>query len=298
MAHALSLARRAAGSTSPNPPVGAVLIKNGQVVGEGHTRPAGQAHAEIEALAAAGEGAAGAELYVTLEPCSHWGRTPPCTDALIAAGVGAVHIATLDPNPRVNGEGVRRLRQHGIAVTTGLCEREAAELIEAHAKYITTGLPFLTLLLEPPAEVAMALEGQTDAVLSDVALPSRPAALASRVRAPLRVLVGSEETGAADERTLVVVPESRSAATRGPVPWLLAVPRMGAAVDFQALLRELGRHEITSCLALGTADLSSALLEQNAVDKIFAGAGTPPPHGFSVTRDAMGCRTFYPARGL
>lgn len=294
MAHALSLARRAAGSTSPNPPVGAVLVKNGAVVGEGHTQPAGGAHAEIEALAEAGEAAAGAELYVTLEPCSHWGRTPPCTDALIAAGVAAVHIAVLDPNPRVNGEGVRRLREHSITVTTGMCGDEAAELIEAHAKYITTGLPFVTLLLDPPAEVAASLEEAVDAVLSDEPQPPRAAALASRVRVPLRVLIGPVEAATTDERTVVVVPRGPVVQGRTAAQRVLSVPLADDALDFHSLLRELGRHEITSCLAAGTSTLATALLEQQVVDKIVAGADTAPPRDFAVAGgDTPG--VFYPA---
>lgn len=139
MRRALELARRARGSTDPNPPVGAVLVKNGRVIGEGFTLPPGQAHAEIAALAAAGEEARGSILYVTLEPCCHWGRTPPCVEALVAAGVSAVHAALLDPNPLVNGNGVRYLEEHGIPVTLGECAEEAAKLVEAHAKHMAEG---------------------------------------------------------------------------------------------------------------------------------------------------------------
>jgi diaminohydroxyphosphoribosylaminopyrimidine deaminase/5-amino-6-(5-phosphoribosylamino)uracil reductase len=134
MQRAIELARQARGKTKPNPPVGAVLVKNGHIVGEGSTQPAGQAHAEIMALRQAGDQARGSTLYVTLEPCSHFGRTPPCADALIEAGISEVHLAVLDPNPLVNGAGARRLKEHGVTVSIGLCQLEARQLMEVHDK--------------------------------------------------------------------------------------------------------------------------------------------------------------------
>jgi diaminohydroxyphosphoribosylaminopyrimidine deaminase/5-amino-6-(5-phosphoribosylamino)uracil reductase len=168
MQRALALAQRAQGTTSPNPPVGAVLVKAGRVVGEGFTRPPGQAHAEIVALDRAGDLARGAELYVTLEPCSHWGRTPPCSEALIAAGIASAHVALLDPNPRVGGEGIRRLQAAGIEVVLGECAAAAAELAEAHGKYTTEGMPFVTLLVDAPPDVTAMLAARSDAVLDAV----------------------------------------------------------------------------------------------------------------------------------
>ena len=125
MEQALSLAERGRGTTAPNPMVGCLLVKGGQIVGEGWHRRAGEAHAEIRALAAAGEAARGATVYVTLEPCNHHGRTPPCTEALVRAGVDRVVVAALDPNPRVDGAGVRRLTEAGIEVVTGVLQAEA-----------------------------------------------------------------------------------------------------------------------------------------------------------------------------
>lgn len=154
MARALELARGALGSTSPNPAVGAVIVRDGSVVGEGCTQPPGGPHAEIVALRRAGKGARGADLYVTLEPCCCFGRTPPCTQALIAAGVAAVHAATLDPNPLVAGRGARDLQGAGIAVTVGEREAEARELNEGFFKYITTARPFLAV------KYAMSLDGK------------------------------------------------------------------------------------------------------------------------------------------
>jgi len=126
MKRALNLARRAQGRTSPNPIVGAVLVKDGEVVGEGYHLRAGRPHAEINALNQAGEQARDATLYVTLEPCSHYGKTPPCVDAVIAAGVKRVVVAILDPNPRVAGQGVNRLRKAGIEVRVGVLEEEGS----------------------------------------------------------------------------------------------------------------------------------------------------------------------------
>lgn len=145
MEHALELARRALGWCSPNPAVGAVLVRDGQVVGEGFTQPAGDAHAEIMALRAAGPAATGASLYVTLEPCCHYGRTPPCTDALVAAGVRRVHVAMRDPSPWVNGGGVQALEIAGVGTTVGDRESDARRLNEAYFKWVATRRPFVTL---------------------------------------------------------------------------------------------------------------------------------------------------------
>src|SRR6202049_1814456 len=128
MRAALTLARRGLGSVWPTPAVGCVLVKNGQVVGRGWTQPSGRPHGETEALERAGSAARGATAYVSLEPCCHWGKTPPCTDALIAAGLRRVVIALEDPDPRVAGAGVRQLHAAGLQVETGLCEAEAAEI--------------------------------------------------------------------------------------------------------------------------------------------------------------------------
>jgi diaminohydroxyphosphoribosylaminopyrimidine deaminase/5-amino-6-(5-phosphoribosylamino)uracil reductase len=151
---ALSLARLAMGYTSPNPAVGAVLIKDGLAVGMGYTQPAGSEHAEVMALRQAGDKAQGATMYVTLEPCSHYGRTPPCTQVIIDAGISEVHIALLDPNPLVSGRGVSRLNEGGIKTYIGTCQQEACEVNEAYIKHITTGLPFVM------AKFAMSLDGK------------------------------------------------------------------------------------------------------------------------------------------
>ena len=158
MAQAIQLARGALGSTSPNPAVGAVLVRDGRVVGRGGTLPPGQSHAEVVALNEAADLARGSDLYVTLEPCCHWGRTPPCTDAVVAAGVSRVVVAANDPNPLVAGKGISALREAGLAVT--LLPQDAPErldaqrLYEGFAKHIRSGMPFVT------AKFAMSLDGK------------------------------------------------------------------------------------------------------------------------------------------
>lgn len=151
---ALSLARLASGYSSPNPAVGAVVVKDSQVVGMGYTQPVGGPHAEVVALAQAGEKARGGSLYVTLEPCGHFGRTPPCTRAIIEAGVAEVHIALVDPNPVVCGAGVTELNAAGVKTYVGAHEGQAREINEAYLKYMATGLPFVI------AKFAMSLDGK------------------------------------------------------------------------------------------------------------------------------------------
>lgn len=152
--HALALARKGVGLASPNPTVGCVIVRDGQIVGEGFHQYDRRDHAEIAALHSAGEKARGSTVYVTLEPCNHQGRTGPCTEALISAGVGRVVAAMADPNPRNNGRGFARLRQAGVEVESGLCENEAQRLNEGFSYWIRTGWPCVTL------KSALTLDGQ------------------------------------------------------------------------------------------------------------------------------------------
>ncbi len=154
MKEALSLARSVVGSTSPNPAVGAVIVKDGNIIGRGATQPPGSLHAEIVALMQAKDNSEGAILYSTLEPCCHYGRTPPCTEAIIQAGITRVVVAMLDPNPLVSGQGIKRLAGAGIEITVGDSQHEASEIVEAYAKYITSGMPFVT------CKFAMSLDGK------------------------------------------------------------------------------------------------------------------------------------------
>lgn len=155
MAQALRLAQRGLYTTTPNPRVGCVLVKDGAVIGEGWHEKAGEPHAEVHALRAAGEAARGATAYVTLEPCAHFGRTPPCADALVEAGVARVVAAMTDPNPQVAGRGLERLRNAGIVAESGLMEAEAKELNIGFISRMTRGRPWLRL------KVAASLDGKT-----------------------------------------------------------------------------------------------------------------------------------------
>jgi diaminohydroxyphosphoribosylaminopyrimidine deaminase/5-amino-6-(5-phosphoribosylamino)uracil reductase len=154
MKHALSLAELALGYTSPNPAVGAVIVKDEKVVGVGFTQSPGSAHAEVMALRQAKDRARDATMFVALEPCCHQGRTPPCTEAIIEAGISEVHIALIDPNPLVSGKGIKILKEAGITVQVGEHEEEARRLNESYIKFITTGMPFVI------TKFAMSLDGK------------------------------------------------------------------------------------------------------------------------------------------
>ena len=154
MRRTLELAGKAAGRTSPNPMVGAVIVKNGRVIAEGYHKKAGRPHGEIEALRKAGKRARGGQMFVNLEPCCHQGRTPPCTDAIIESGLKEVFVGMRDPNPRVAGKGIHRLKKAGITVHSGLLKPECQRLNEVFVKYIQTGQPFVTL------KSALSLDGK------------------------------------------------------------------------------------------------------------------------------------------
>ena len=213
MGVALSLAQRAVGSVSPNPPVGAVLVRDGEVVGEGYTQPPGQAHAEIVAIRQAGPRARGATLYTTLEPCNHQGRTRPCSEAIVEAGVAEVHSAVTDPNPHVKGGGLSRLSEAGIAVSTGERAGEASRLIEAYAKLATTGTPFVT------AKFAMSLDGKiaTRTGSSQWITGEEARAYAHRLRAASDAVMVGINTVLADDPRLTARDGSGAALDRQPL---------------------------------------------------------------------------------
>ena len=217
MNRALRLAERGRGSTSPNPIVGAVVVKRGRVVGEGWHRALGRDHAEVEALRRAGRAARGATLYVTLEPCTHWGRTPPCTDAILAAGVARCVVATRDPDPRVNGRGLRRLRAAGVSVEVGLLAREADVQLAGYRRAHHSGLPRVTWKVAATLDGRIAdaqgrsrwitgaaaradghrLRAEHDAIVVGAGTarsddPRLTARTGARVRQPLRVIVDSK----------------------------------------------------------------------------------------------------------
>jgi diaminohydroxyphosphoribosylaminopyrimidine deaminase/5-amino-6-(5-phosphoribosylamino)uracil reductase len=307
MRAALALARRGLGNTWPNPAVGCVLVRDGQVVGRGWTQPGGRPHAETEAIRRAGPAARGATAYVTLEPCSHWGRTPPCCDALTQAGVARVVCAMRDPDSRVDGRGFVRLREAGIAVEEGLCEPEAQAVNAGFVKRIRQGLPLVTLKLATtldgriatgtgesrwitgPAARAAAhrLRALHDAVLvgSGTVLADDPA-LTTRAPgvkpvADLRVVADARlrtPPGAQLVRTAREVPTWLITAPGHPplalAPFqeagveVLKVPRAEGGLDLRELLRALARRGVTRVLAEGGAGIAAALLRDRLVDRL------------------------------
>ena len=202
MRAALEQAAAAQGTTSPNPPVGAVLVIEGEIVARGHTQQVGQAHAEVIALAAAGNRARGAQLFVTLEPCAHHGRTPPCTDALIQAGVAKVHYALRDPFPQVDGRGHQLLEAAGIEVTTGDGARQSREILAGYLKHQATGLPLVIV------KYAASLDGKIAAASGDSRWVSGPDTLAwaHRQRPTLDAIVVGSNTILVDDPQLTARP--------------------------------------------------------------------------------------------
>jgi len=202
MRAALDQAAAAQGTTSPNPPVGAVIVLDGEIIARGHTQQAGQSHAEVMALAAAGDRARGADAYVTLEPCSHHGRTPPCTDALIQAGVATVHYALRDPFPEVDGRGHQLLEEAGIPVTTGDGADQSRELLTGYLKHQATGLPFVIV------KYAASLDGKIAAASGDSRWVSGPDTLAwaHRQRPTLDAIVVGSNTVLVDDPQLTARP--------------------------------------------------------------------------------------------
>ena len=308
MLRALELARASVGETSPNPPVGAVVARDGEIVGEGRTQPAGQDHAEVVALRQAGELARGATLYVTLEPCWHYGRTPPCTNAVIAAGVAEVHVSMADPNPRVDGRGVAALRAAGIEVVLGEGREEAEELAAPHVVYITTGMPLVTLKFAMSLDGKIAtrtgdsrwitgeesrryvheLRARSDAIMAgigtaladDPQLTARDSNDAPLARQPLRVVVDSRGNMPPDAtmlsqpgKTLVAVSEigeeARESLESAGAEVFFA-PTGNGRVNLRALLAELGRREVTSVFVEGGGVLAGSLLDARLVHRVVA----------------------------
>ena len=306
MQRALALAGRALGRVSPNPAVGAVLVHDGEVVGEGFTRPPGGPHAEVVALEQAGEAARGATLYVSLEPCCHQGRTPPCAEAIIAAGVAEVHMAILDPDPNVNGRGREELAAAGIAVQVGECEEEARRLNEAYIKHRTTGLPFViakfaasldgriaaasgdSRWISGPQSLQWAHEQRTtvDAIMvgantilvDNPQLTARPGGQESE-RQPLRVVVDSGDRTPANACVLQGPGRALIATSEGSEPsWrqaleaagaeVLVLPGDGDSLDLGALLKALAERGVLSLLVEGGGILLGSVFDQGLVDKV------------------------------
>lgn len=306
MRAALGLARRGLGSTWPNPSVGCVLVRDGLVVGRGVTAPGGRPHAEMQALAMAGAAARGATAYVTLEPCAHWGATPPCADALIAAGIARAVVAMEDPDSRVDGEGIARLRAAGIAVAVGLLRDEAAEIVAGFVMRQRHGRPLVTLKLattldgriatragasqwitgQPARRAAHALRGRADAVLVGIgtALADNPdltCRIAGYKPVPmvrvvadthLRLSLTSHLVATAHEHpTWILHGPVTDHARRGALEQagvrLFALPASETGIDLAAGLAALAQVGITQILAEGGAHLAACLLREQLVDR-------------------------------
>ena len=305
MKRALALAKNALGTTSPNPAVGAVVVKDGHTLGEGYTLPPGQAHAEVRALAQAGTDARGAALYTTLEPCCTFGRTPPCTQAIAGAGVSQVHMAVMDPNPKVSGRGRAELEALGVEVLAGEQTEEATQLYEAYAKHVCTGLPFVV------AKFAASLDGKiathsgdsrwitgsqargyvhelrkaADAVMvgintvlqDDPQLTARDAAGQALPHQPLRVVVDSKARIPPGARMLAEPGRTLVATTRNSVEIsghdveAVKLPQdRSGRVELSALLERLGQRGVMSLLVEGGGELLGSLFDQRLVDKVMA----------------------------
>jgi len=308
MRAALALARRGLGISWPNPSVGCVIVKDGHVVGRGWTGRGGRPHGESEALRRAGVAAEGATAYVTLEPCSHWGQTPPCADALIAAGLRRVVVALEDPDPRVAGAGIEALRKAGLTVEIGLCADEATELNAGFLQRVRLGRPLVTLKLATSLDGRIAtatgesrwitgpaardrahlLRATHDAILvgigtviaDDPQLTCRLPGLAGR--SPVRIVL---------DRHLRIPPTARLIAEARQVPtWVVTLPSAGKAaekrlrdagvevlavspdaaglIDLAAVLLLLGKRGVTRLLVEGGSRVAAALLRADLVDRL------------------------------
>ncbi len=312
MLRALELARLGLGRTEPNPAVGCVIVRDGKVLGEGYHRRAGAPHAEVEAIAAAGgeEAVRGATVYVTLEPCCHHGRTPPCTDALLRAGVARVVCATLDPFPAVAGRGAALLRAGGVQVDVGLLAEEARRLNEVYFTWVERGRPFVAL------KYAMTLDGRAATRIGDgrwiTGEEARARVHRLRDRYPA-ILVGVGTVlrddpqltcrlpGGRDPVRIVLDTHARTppeacvlrSSKTAPVlvfvgeqadarrvqelvsagAEVVRVPLRGGRVDLRAVLAELGRRGLTGVLVEGGPTVHAALLAEGLVDKLYAFLG-------------------------
>jgi diaminohydroxyphosphoribosylaminopyrimidine deaminase/5-amino-6-(5-phosphoribosylamino)uracil reductase len=298
MRRVLALAARARGRTGPNPMVGAVVARGRTIVGEGYHSRAGAPHAEAVALSRAGARARGATLYVNLEPCCHYGRTPPCTDAILAAGVSEVVASMRDPDPRVDGRGIRALRAAGVKVRVGTLRTEAERLNEAFVRFRRTRRPFVTLKAGMSLDGRIATRGGESrwitsraaraaarrlrseheavlvgvgTVLADDPVLSGPRANGSGARArregPARVVLDSHL------RTPVTARMLRTAG--GPVLVLeragalvVGVPTRSGRVDLSAAMRELGRRGLATVLIEGGGEILGAALDAGIGDRV------------------------------
>ncbi len=306
MQHAIEAGR--AGDPSPNPHVGAVVVQGQKIVGVGHHERAGERHAEVTALANAGASAVNADLYVTLEPCNHFGRTPPCTRAIIDAGIRRVFVGTADPNPHVEGGGIDALRKEGIEVVEGVSTTECEALLAPWTKFVTTGIPYVALKLAlsldgriatrtgasrwitgPEARARVhVLRAESDAVIVGIgtAIADDPALTVREVtgRNPARVVVDSQLKLAVDSALATTAREVRTylLTTEGApddralilselgIEVIRCAPSPEGRVDLDQALRALGERGIVSVLVEGGAELGGSLLAGRLADRLHA----------------------------
>lgn len=307
MKEALRLARKGKGRTSPNPMVGALVVKDDEIVGKGFHPAAGKPHAEIYALKEAGDRARQATMYVTLEPCNHHGRTPPCTEAIIAAGIKKVFVGVEDPNPKVAGKGMVRLREAGIDVVSGILEDKCLQMNEAYNKYITTNIPFVTLKVAASMDGRIAthtghshwisneksrryvhrLRDETDAILIGIGtllqdnpklttrLPRKKGRnpyriiVDSRLRTPLYANIFGED---AREKLILATScknHSELKVYQDRVYRLLQIPTNDLGqLDLNILMKKLAKLEIMSLLVEGGSEINGSFVDAGIVDKI------------------------------
>jgi len=308
MREALTLAKSAEGRTSPDPVVGAVLVKGGRIISVGYHGEVATPHAEAWAIQKAGEETKGSTLYVNLEPCCHYGNNPPCCDAIIKAGVHEVIAAMKDPNPLVNGRGFNYLKKHGVKVRIGLLEEEARQLNEVFIKFITTKMPFVVM------KTAITLDGKIatrtgasrwvastasrryahhlrnlyDAILVGVGTvlidnPRLDVRLVKKIKNPVRVVLDTyaRTPPQADvlmikkAKTIIAVgpnaPQNKLEVLKKRGAEIIKMPAKNGLISLSALLRKLGRMKITSVLVEGGGEVNASFIEQRLVDKaIFA----------------------------
>ena len=305
MQRAIEIARNGLFSAHPNPMVGCVLVQQGEIVAEGWHEVAGQAHAEINALQAAGDKARGATAYVTLEPCAHHGKTPPCSDALIAAGIKAVVVARQDPNPKVDGRGLRALAAAGITVQCGLLGEQVDELLAGFLSRMHRGRPRVRLKIACSLDGAIAMaDGQSQwitgaearadvqrlrassgaimtgigtVLADDPSLTVRDAVLNPRGRQPLRVILdhalrmplAAEMLGLPGETLVFCSDDKRAAPLRAAGASVVRLADSDGRVDLPAALAELGKREVNDLLVEAGPRVAGALLEQRLVDEFI-----------------------------
>ena len=301
---AVRQAQKAWGRTFPNPLVGAILVKQGRIIGRGYHKKAGLPHAEVEAISAAGRKAQGATLYVTLEPCSHFGRTPPCTDMIIASGIRKVIVGMLDPNPLNNGKGVRILRNHGIEVEVGFFEDKLKKLNESFIKYITQKVPYITVKVGQSLDGKIATHrGNSKWITSDRAreyvhrIRDKFDAIMVGVNTILRDNPKLEAVSLSKRLTKIIVDSHLSIpceaevlqnppviiATLRETPGqetanrdilsgkaqILEVKEKEGLVNLRDMMKKLARLKITNILVEGGGTLIGSLFDENLVDKVL-----------------------------